>query len=153
MERSLDSKLATWMTVGNTILSTPAISSIQRIGNHNPSTSASLSSLPSPQFTSPVQTITDAHSDHESLPFTLTIPTIKHSKDAWKKVIEDWEKGDPACGLNKPLRDWSVAWIKHSCKAQLYAKCKIIAEEYINRYLLLNSLTLPPLITQPKLAP
>ncbi|KIJ48005.1 hypothetical protein M422DRAFT_248153 [Sphaerobolus stellatus SS14] len=130
MEQTLDSKLSSWTSAPTAFSPVPVSLSTQRAGEHNPS--ASTSHLPpSSQFTLPVQ---NAHTDEETLPYTLTIPTIKRSKDAWKRVIKDWENGDAARGLDKPLKDWSAAWIKHSRKAQLYANRKMIAEEYINRY-------------------
>ncbi|KAG6914961.1 hypothetical protein DXG01_014184, partial [Tephrocybe rancida] len=42
----------------------------------------------------------------------VTIPNLKPGTESWKNALEQWEHGEPARGLNIPLKDWPHAWYK-----------------------------------------
>jgi hypothetical protein len=71
----------------------------------------------------------------------IAIPHIDRSRkttsNAWKIAVQDWENPDPArCRV--PLQDWQPQWYQWStCKVQKYHIRKVIALEFIERFVAL----------------
>lgn len=71
------------------------------------------------------------------MPATCTRPgtfigNIKPGPQAWLEAIQQWEEGDPECGM-RPLRDWEPADYQGAQRTKVAAKRQIrelIAGEY-----------------------
>ncbi|KAG0702302.1 hypothetical protein DFH29DRAFT_805105 [Suillus ampliporus] len=71
------------------------------------------------------------------VPVQRTDGSFPPRKDSWKQIIQHWLKGDPACGLHLPLRDWPGEWIRGKNKdlfATKYKQRSVIALEFLERY-------------------
>ncbi|KAG0693862.1 hypothetical protein DFH29DRAFT_815938 [Suillus ampliporus] len=67
----------------------------------------------------------------------LLIPDLPPQKGLLEQIIQHWLKGDPACGLHLPLRDWPGEWIRGKNKdlfATKYKQRSVIALEFLERY-------------------
>ncbi|EPQ55680.1 hypothetical protein GLOTRDRAFT_128893 [Gloeophyllum trabeum ATCC 11539] len=60
------------------------------------------------------------------------IPAVS-GKEAWRKIIQDWETADASRSLSIPLRDWTTEQIKQG-GASIYKQRALIATEFIDTY-------------------
>ncbi|KAJ7796820.1 hypothetical protein B0H14DRAFT_3157804 [Mycena olivaceomarginata] len=71
------------------------------------------------------------------IPVTLPDGTQSPRHESWEYVVKHWVDGDPAHGLEKPLRDWPKEWLAGSNKpkfAMKYHDRRVIATEYLTRH-------------------
>ncbi|KAJ7804873.1 hypothetical protein B0H14DRAFT_3773409 [Mycena olivaceomarginata] len=71
------------------------------------------------------------------IPVTLPDGTRSPRHESWEYVVKHWVDGDPAHGLEKPLRDWPKEWLAGSNKpkfAMKYHDRRVIATEYLTRH-------------------
>ncbi|KAK7016538.1 hypothetical protein R3P38DRAFT_3321039 [Favolaschia claudopus] len=100
----------------------------------NPSNSTqSIVSAPNPSYGRPLPNHGLIVPD---VPVTLPGGSKSKRSDSWLIIVRHWEEGDPAHGLNTPLKDWPKEWLRGANKplAMKHTNRRTVATEFIDQY-------------------
>ncbi|KAJ7793916.1 hypothetical protein B0H14DRAFT_2622371 [Mycena olivaceomarginata] len=86
------------------------------IGFHEPTAGAVVAAI------QPGNLLATPHLVIPDIPVTLPDGTRSPRHESWEYVVKHWVDGDPAHGLEKPLRDWPKEWLAGSNKPKFAMK-------------------------------
>ncbi|KAK7016704.1 hypothetical protein R3P38DRAFT_2471527, partial [Favolaschia claudopus] len=68
------------------------------------------------------------------VPVTLPGGSRLKRSDSWLIIVRHWEEGDPAHGLNTPLKNWPKEWLRGANKplAMKHTSWRTVATEFID---------------------
>ncbi|KAK7034184.1 hypothetical protein R3P38DRAFT_2518899 [Favolaschia claudopus] len=102
-------------------------------GEHLLNSTQSIVSAPNPSYGRPLPNHGLIVPD---VPVTLPGGSKSKRSDSWLIIVRHWEEGDPAHGLNTPLKDWPKEWLRGANKplAMKHTNRRTVATEFIDQY-------------------